>query len=439
MGAFDKIKNFWFTAKPSDFKQNAGAQYINRYIAPVQFYRIKQDIQEWRDAITEMENPILPYRVKVQRIFADTELNGHVTACMTKRKNLILLKDYALYRGEEIDEKATELIKKKYFLDIMNYTIDADFFGYSLIQLGDLDGDELKDVTLIKRENTSPDRLTVAPVTYSPSGSVMFMDKENKDENGQSFYDWSIYISTNSVTAQSKCGYGLLYKIAYYEIFLRNLMGYNSDYAEVYGQPLRHAKSPLTEGEEYDKLETALRDMASNPSIITDMQTEINFTSAPAGAGGHEVYSNLEERLEKKISKILLGHADALDSTAGKLGSNDEVSDSLRDIEKIQVREFEHRANTIIIPKLQNLGIKIPLGLTFKFKNDKEKIEEQENKDKSNLIVAQIAQTMKTAGLKMDAAYFEERTGIKATESLEEPIAPTNSIKNSLTELYGDA
>lgn len=111
----------------------------------------------------------------------------------------------------------------------------------------------------------------------------------------------------------------------------------------------------------------------------------------------------------------------------------------MRDIEKIQVREFEHRANTIIIPKLQNLGIKIPLGLTFKFKNDKEKIEEQENKDKSNLVVAQIAQTMKTAGLKMDAAYFEERTGIKATESLEEPIAPTNSIKNSLTELYGDA
>ena len=439
MGAFDKIKNFWFTAKPSDFKQNASAQQINRYIAPVQFYRIKQDIQEWRESLTEAENPILPYRVKMQRLFADTELNGHVTACMTKRKNLVLLKDFALYKGEVIDEKATDMLKQKFFYDIMNYTLDADFYGYSLINLGDLDGDVLENISLVKRENTSPDRLTVVPVTYSPNGMVNFMDKTSCDENGQSFYDWSIYIDTLSQTAQSKCGYGLLYKIAYYEIFLRNIMGYNSDYAEVYGQPLRHAKTTHTEGTEYDKLERSMAEMASNPSIITDMQTEIEFITGSGNGSGYMVYPNLEERIFKIISKILLGHADALDSTPGKLGANDAVKDALTEIETFQVRQFEYNANKHIIPKLQNLGIKIPLGLVFKFKNDKEKLEIRTAQDTANLATATIAKTLKDAGLKMSAEYFTEQTGIPV-ETIEEPvIEPSLNIKNSLKELYGDA
>jgi len=439
MGFRDKIKNFWFSTNPNDLKQNGSAQNINKHIAPVQFHRIKHDILSHREALTEAENPILPFRVKMQRIFADTPLNAHVSACIKKRKNMILLKDFGLYKGDVIDENATALLKQKYFFDIMNYASDADLYGYSLINLGDLDGNKLKDVTLVKRENVSPDRLTVAQIPYSPQGLVNFMDKNCLDENGQSYYDWSIYIDTLTDTAQSKCGYGLLYKIAYYEIFLRNLMGFNVDFAEVFGQPLRHAKTNHTEGAEYDKLAESMANMASNPSIITDMQTEIAFITASGNGTGYMVYPNLEERLEKKISKELLGHADAIDSTSGKLGSNDEVKEALKDTETIQVRQFEHNANSIIIPKLINIGIPIPLGLTFKFKNDKEKLEIRTAQDASNLNTAIIAKTLKDAGLKMDAEYFFERTGIPVEEVEETEEQPNLNIKNSLKELYGDA
>ena len=56
---------------------------------------------------------------------------------------------------------------------------------------------------------------------------------------------------------------------------------------------------------------------------------------------------------------------------------------------------------------------------------------------------AQIALTMKNAGLKMDAAYFTERTGIPAIESEakedvteEEKKTFTARVKNKLNNLY---
>ena len=69
--------------------------------------------------------------------------------------------------------------------------------------------------------------------------------------------------------------------------------------------------------------------------------------------------------------------------------------------------------------------------------NDSEEEEFRKKEDESNLQTATIAQTMKNAGLQMDAKYFEDRTGIPATVSTEKPLPVfSNKIKNKLHELY---
>lgn len=410
---------------------------ISSLISRVQFQRIKHDAKGWRDSITEAENPFYPHRVKQQRIYIDTVLNGHVFACIERRDNLVLLKQYGLYSGDTLDEDQTKLLNTKWFHEALKMLQQRKYYGYTLIELGDMINNEFPDIRLVPRENVSPDRLNVVSIVYAING-VSFNDPENE------FYDWTIYAPTPGDKGTSACGYGLLYKIALYEIYLRNLIGANANYNDLYGQPLRHGKTSKLEGTEYDEFCRALDQMGSQAWVVTDLTDEIEFVKEGGSGGngqGFKTYENFEKRLEAKISKVILGHADALDPTTGKLGSGQDgeespVAQALEDIETIDARELEYIINNIVIPKLLKIGFPIKPGLVFKFKNDKEKEEIREKKDVSNKATSDFVKQFKEAGFKVELKWLEEHTGIKFTE-VEEPAPIDKDIQKKLTNLYG--
>lgn len=427
---------------PTEQKKRQTAKDVDSYISRVQFARIKQDVQTWRDAVTEAELPLWPHRVKMQRIFQDTILNGHVTACMNKRKNLTLLRDFSFYDGDEAKDELAAIIKKEWFMQMVSYILDAPAFGYTLLGFGDIINNELPQLELIRRQNISPDRMNVVSLVYSLSG-INFFEGGSNDLEGNSFYDWTAWIPTPTELGVSKCGYGYLYKIALYEIFLRNTLGFNADFIELYAQPYRVGKTTKSDGPERDKMEAALRDMGSSGYAIIDPTDEIAFLETKLGGTGWKGYQDFEMRLEKKITKIILGHEDAMSSTPGKLGSTQGEESpqqiSMDEIQTIDGRFVETVLNGEVFPKLRALGMQIP-DLPFRFKNDAEKQQIREREDETNQKTVNIVSTLKTAGYEVDAEYISERTGIPVTK-VEQP-KPTNSFlspnnKTKLRKLYG--
>src|SRR4051812_32189289 len=75
-----------------DQSAKAVARNLSNFITPVQLTRLKVDIAEWRRAISEAELAYLPHRVRMQRMYIDTILNGHVFGLMEARKDLTLLR-----------------------------------------------------------------------------------------------------------------------------------------------------------------------------------------------------------------------------------------------------------------------------------------------------------------------------------------------------------
>jgi phage gp29-like protein len=258
------------------------------------------------------------------------------------------------------------------------------------------------------------------------------------------FKDWHLWVSTPSENGVGTCGYGLFYKIALYEIFLRNTLGYNGDYVELFAMPYRVGKTTKTEEGERAELEAAIQNMGSAGWALIDPMDEIEFLEIGSGGPGFAAYESLEERCEKKVSKIILGHEDAVSSTPGKLGSgqgeDNPVASALTDKQVKDGKFVERVINGQLLPKMRNLGFNIPENFKFEYKNDSEKEAFRAKEDASNKLTAEIAQTMKNAGLKMDAKYFEERTGIKTTEmeeiEIEEDKAGVESVKNQLLNLY---
>ena len=448
-----KGKNYWFPTEMFDpaspnygqYKQNPinmayDAKNVSRTIAPVQFPRIRIDLREWHDAITEAEMPIFPYRVKMQQIYQDLILDGHVYACWQKRKRLTLLKKPVFFDKNnqtlKPDEKL-DFINSQWWNTLTDYLLDTQGYGYQLISLGDIVEGKFPSISVVRRQNISPDREIVSPVIYMIDGihyadpdykaRNYFFDKEKEisfnypdsiNNAGESYYDWHIWVKTPNQFGMSSCGYGIFYQVALFALLMRNNLQHNADFVELFAQPIRWLKTNKTNETERAQAEIALQNMGSNAYIITDKEDELQLVQNPSSGNAWQSYTSLEERCKKSITAVILGHEDCMSSTPGKLGSqqgneNSPVQVALREIETEQDKWLCSVINDNVLPKLRNLGFQIPQDVRYGYLNNAEQneIAEIENKRKSDF--ANVVETLTRAGYNVDAKFVEEQTGMK--------------------------
>lgn len=404
---------------------------LNSFTSRTGLNRIRQDVSTWRDAMREAEAGQFPHRVKMQRLFVDTVLNGHVSACIEKRKNLTLLRDIEVYNSDQSENEELEaLFETEWFRQFMSYALDAIFYGYSLISLGDIINGQYSKIDIIKRWYISPDRLNVTIHQYNLSGYEFLKPP----------YDlWHVWCTTPSENGMSNVGYGLLYKVAVYEIINRAMLGFNADAAELYGQPIRVGTTTKTDEGERAEFASMLSQMGSSGWIVKDQLDSIEILQNTMGSTGFNIYADLEKRNEAKISKIILGHADALDSTPGKLGSdaNGAAITALREIQTNDGKYIENIVNGLLIPKMRQVGFAIPEGVYFKFEdNEDQEAMELAELDKQKKL-ADITQVLKNSGYAVDPMWLAEELEIPLIKAAP-TTAPTftQEVQNALNKLY---
>jgi hypothetical protein len=137
---------------------------VNTIINPIAVQRIKQDIASWRSAVRMAESPTDPQRYRMQQMYLDTVLNGHVSACLAKRTLNVLKKGIHVVdeKGNE-NEALTAVYNTKWMHSILKMTQEAQYYGYSLIQLGDMENYQMKENYLIRRSNINPEKAIVMP------------------------------------------------------------------------------------------------------------------------------------------------------------------------------------------------------------------------------------------------------------------------------------
>lgn len=444
-----RIRNFSDKYLPGPFRGNVGtkegpqARNISRYIMPLQLQRLAHDVSMWRGAIAEAENAWYPHRIKMQRMYIDTILDGQVRSAMRRRKGMTLQKEIVLVREDGVvDEQWSKVFKEKWFRSMCSYILDAQFYGYSLIEFGDMkvSGRRLKfpDLKIVKRWNVSPDRCVVSSIPYQVGG-VNFLN--DTDSEGNKFSEWSMYIDTPTDTGESNCGYGLLYEVALHAIFAKNNLAHNASYTEMYGQPYRHGKTTGTlDDDRRNMLENSLRDMGATGWLLTDDGIELEFHETSVGTG-YKAYDNLDNRCKAMINKLILGHANAMDEEAGKLGAgkgeDNPVLKAMRSIEKDQATFLFDVLNDQFLDKMRAIGVPVPADLKFQSTNDEEKFEVRKREDEANMVTAEVFKTISDSGGRPDWKYFTERTGIKVEENVQiEEAQPRTAIETKLNNIY---
>lgn len=412
---------------------------LNNKKIPIQLPRIKQDISSWRSWISEAEAAWWPFRVKMQQGYLDTVMNAHVAACIERRKNLTLLREFEFRNADGTANKEwTKYFHRQWFThNFVNYTLDSLFYGYNLIALGDI-GSEKKNPkssldtyplnpTIVTRHHISPDREEVGSFIYSPVGTNF--EKGIPD-------DFHVFVTTISDSGISNCGYGLLYPAAYLEILIRNNTGFNTDYIEMFAQPLRVLYTNAMEGAEQDNREAALKNMgAAGYMMLNDMGERLEFLSDSAKGNGYKSYNDFDLRLKGDISKLFLGHQDAISSVPGRQGASSvqgsptnadqagsPIAGALRDVQSKDGQFCEPIYNDMLIPKLRNLGIPIPEGGYIHYLNDAEERAVQDEKNVVNQKFSTILMTLAQAGKKVDNKLIEKTLGFPAGSIKDMPI-----------------
>lgn len=433
MGLIDNIKNYIYTGQvePAQQRNGSDSRNVQKRIFPAQLERVSQDLKKWRDAVKEAENSRVQFRFryKMQRLFADTILNGHVDACLNFRKSLVLQKKYQMVDDKgNVNEEWSKYINEQCFDTIINGILDARFFGYTLLNYTDIESNYPKNIYTVKRENVNPETKKLLTMIYSSTGIPL-------DDETNEYYPWTMYFDTASETGSTYCGFGLLYKVALYEIICRAILAYNSSYVELFSQPFRVGKTMKTSDEDRGEFEAAIQSMGASAYAIIDPTDEIEFIETKNAGTGWQGYENLEKRCEAKISKILLGHADAIDSTSGKLGSNEEVLRAIKTVESSDISFVQGFMNKEVLPKLRLQGVSIPDNLKFEVDNNQEIEEAKERETKTAKSVADVAETLAKAGLQLSPELVKEKTGWDVELRAVEPEQNTQ-VRDALNKLY---
>ncbi|MBI3677384.1 MAG: DUF935 domain-containing protein [Proteobacteria bacterium] len=126
---------------------------------------------------------------------------------------------------------------------------------------------------------------------------------------------------------------GLLRRCAWAYIFRNYAVKDWVGFAELFGQPLRVGKydASATQADK-DALLRAVRELGSDAAAIISKATDITFVEAQARVSGKSIYESLMDFFSAEMSKGVLGHSSAADSTPGKLGNEQQADDVRQDI-----------------------------------------------------------------------------------------------------------
>ena len=408
---------------------------VSGYITPVQFQRIRHDIALWREAIREAELAILPFRVRMQRMYVDTVLNPHLQALLLRRRRLTTLRDFTIQDEKGNDsEVLTDLFKNKWFYDFVGYCLDALAYGYSLIQLSNPDKDGC-EISMVRRFNVSPDRKVVSLFEYSITG----IDFDNSE-----FTPYLIYVPTPTEIGISHCGYGWLYKVANIELYHRQLLQQNADYCQTFAHPLRKITTDKTQGNsDRVRYERFLQNQGSLAGLIMDPSDNFELLQANTGTGA-TCYEDFGKTLESLMSKLVLGHGSAMDSIPGKLGKESSVEDSINEVKMEDGRYIQYCVKHLLFPKLRFLGVPIPENYKLVYSNDDELLEGQTKEAENALIFSQAMNQLSQAGFTVSAQDVSEQLDMNVIVKVapDSPNAPdeefqrAQAVQNRINMIY---
>lgn len=278
----------------------------------------QQEIKGWRQANQMALSHDNPNRSRLYGLYYDAMLDDHLLGAIRNRKLKTMRRTFKVVDAKgKINHDLTELLQMKWFKLFMSYSLDSIFYGYSLIQFGEIDRKEKPKFVTMK---------VVPRAHVVPEYSVIKREVSDEPIKGIDYTKppyslWCIGVGDTD-------DLGLLLPTSRDTISKKYALQFWDQFAEIFGMPIRIGKSSSRNKKDTDKIEQMLDGMGAASWGLFPEGTEIEIKETTRG-DAFNVYDKRIDRANTEMSKAILGQTMTMDDGSSK--SQAQVHESVSD------------------------------------------------------------------------------------------------------------
>ena len=363
----------------------------------------RKDLKDWRSAWQMAINVDNPNRARLYDLYRDVDVDLHLSGCVGQRTGFVLARSFKLEKADgTADEEAVKLFDAPWFKQFITQALSNIYWGYTLIELGDVivneDGKRMYTETkIIPRKHVLPEFGVVVRQVGEDA-------KTGVDYRADNLRDW--YIEVGSAD-----DLGLYLKAATQTIPKKNALGFWDTFSEIFGMPMRIAKTTTRDDKERAKMEKMMESMGAALWAVVQEGTEIEVVENSRG-DAYNVYDRRIDRANSELSKLILQQTMTIEdgSSLSQSQTHLEVFKNLIEQDCDMLRDI---INNRLLPRMVLHGFPVQ-GLSFEWDYSVDYTPEQ-----------QLAfEQMVLNNYEVDGAYFAEKYGMPVGERLSNSIMP---------------
>ena len=372
--------------KKPDFKDTRGSERVE--MDYLRFYETlyRREISDWLSARIVRLDPFNPITFPIQQLYKDSMLDNHLRGAFNSRKLRVTNKEIVLKTPDgEVDVERSSPVQTRWMRSLIGSQMESLAYGYSMVFCENL-GTPKQTIIPIPRENIIPERGIIVKNAFDPnSQAIKYTDYPNH----------FIYMQLGEDAV------GFLERIAPMTIYKRHSWASWDDFEQIFGVPIRVARTMLQTDKHYDQLQSWLETMGKSSYAIFDKHTDIEVKEN-SHSDAFQVFYQKVQAINKEISKGIIGQTMTMEDGASQ--SQAEVHMQIfNDITDADLQNVKDWLTDEIIPVLRYWGFDIPEGYYFDL------LEKTVLKPKDKIVIDDI---LLRHGYNIQPEYIEETYGV---------------------------
>lgn len=368
----------------------------------------RKDIGDWRQAWQMAINVDYPNRQRLYDIYTDVDIDLHLSGCIQQREGFVMASSFKIVddKGNE-SEEAAAYFNTQWFRLLMKYALDANYWGHSLIELGDLTNDINGNLTydgvkLIPRKHVIPEHHRVI-IDLGQDWTTGI------DYRQPPFSDWLIEVGQPE-------SLGLYLKAATQTIPKKNAMAFWDTFAEIFGMPMRIAHTTTRDDKELAKMEKMMAEMGTEGWGLFQEGTDIEVVESTKG-DAFNVYDKRIDRANTELSKLILLQTMTIED-GSSLSQSETHLKVFENVISADCTTLSDIVNAQLIPRMIRHGFPLQ-GLHFEWDDSVDYTPEQQK----------AFEEMILNNFEVDGSYFTEKYNIPVGKRRSQ-YQPNNSDPN---------
>jgi len=304
-------------------------------------YLREQTTRNWRRAEQMAIDVKKPRRYLLNNVYYDVMKDLHLIGVSQQRRLKATSQKFVLVdSANQPDSDRTKLLQRSWFQMFLHLAWESKLHGHSLVQLGDMAYNEKSkqlefcNVSLVPRQHVVPEH-----------GLIL---KDPTDEKGWSYKKgaWTKWVME---FGQPK-DLGLLLAISPEALAKKNMMSFWDQFGEIFGMPIRIAKTASRNKDDHDIIESWLKEMGSAAYGLFPDGTDVEIKESTKG-DAYNVFDKRILRANSEVSKALLTVTMTTDNGSSKSQSQThaEMLEAVIDSDK---KDMAYWINDELLPRL---------------------------------------------------------------------------------------